>query len=74
MVRDTTLGRELQTSSKLRHICGEQATYTGSLMPEHLTKKQTFLKKYCVFLVQFVPSVRSIVHAYQYGPVLYTFF
>jgi hypothetical protein len=49
MLKDTTLWRELQTSSKLGHICGEQANYTGSLIPEHLTKKRTFFKKYCVF-------------------------
>gem|GEM_PF-2353661 len=49
MLRDTTLGRELQTSSKFRHICGEHATYTGSLIPEHLIKKRTFFKKYCLF-------------------------
>jgi hypothetical protein len=72
--RDTPLKLELRVFLKYRKNCGEQADYTDRWMREHMTKKQTFLKKYCLFSVQFVPSVRSIVHAYQYGPVLYTFF
>jgi hypothetical protein len=65
---------ELRVFLKSRQNCGEQAGYTDRWMREHMTKKQTFLEKYCVFSVQFVPSVRSIVHAYMYGPVLYTLF
>jgi hypothetical protein len=65
---------ELRISLKSRQNCGEQADHTDRCMHEHMTKKQTFLEKYFVFSVQFVPSVRSIVHAYQYGPVLYTLF
>lgn len=73
-VKVATVEKEQYPDTKPGQISSEQAIGNVRFTAEQLTKKQTISQKYCLFSIQFVPSVRSIVHAYQYGPVLYTFF